>query len=173
MAEHEQIGREPTPAPARAAPLVRSIRGRSGAARDLLLARVAIGDGILAGGVVHPDVVAAIAGRAGRGNRLDAAMASWSQAALGIDAARVNVHHDGRAASLAHGVAARAFTVGSDLFFGHGEYRPHTQTGRQLLAHELTHVAQQQGAAVGGELRVTEPDDAHERVAEGVARRVT
>ncbi|HEV2099804.1 MAG TPA: DUF4157 domain-containing protein, partial [Stellaceae bacterium] len=42
-------------------------------------------------------------------------------------------------------VNAKAYTVGSDLVFAAGEYAPHTRQGRQLLAHELTHVVQQSG----------------------------
>ena len=43
----------------------------------------------------------------------------------------------------ARAVGARAFTVGRDIVFAAGEYAPHTQAGRRLLAHELTHVLQQ------------------------------
>jgi hypothetical protein len=53
------------------------------------------------------------------------------------------VHADGRAAAAAKSVRARAFTVGSDVVFGAGEYAPDTFRGRALLAHELTHVEQQ------------------------------
>jgi hypothetical protein len=62
---------------------------------------------------------------------------------LGHDLARVRVHAGPRAAAAAHGVAAAAFTVGSDLFFGGGRWAPGTEAGRRLLAHELTHVVQQ------------------------------
>ena len=34
-------------------------------------------------------------------------------------------------------------TVGKDIVFGDGEYRPRETRGRHLLAHELTHVIQQ------------------------------
>src|SRR6185436_14255440 len=47
-------------------------------------------------------------------------------------------------------LSARAFTTGSDIFSDRGEYQPGSSTGRELLAHELTHVVQQ-GAA--GEVR--------------------
>jgi hypothetical protein len=43
-------------------------------------------------------------------------------------------------------VSARAFTVGRNVVFGAGHYAPETDGGRQLLAHELTHVIQQQAA---------------------------
>ena len=67
-------------------------------------------------------------------------------------------------------VSARAFTVGNDIFFGPGEYRPATPAGRELLTHELVHVVQQRGAPRSGPLTVSQPGDALEREAEDVAR---
>ena len=40
---------------------------------------------------------------------------------------------------------ARAFNFGSDIYFNQGEYKPNTETGRRLIAHELAHVVQQTG----------------------------
>lgn len=55
----------------------------------------------------------------------------------------VLVHKDARAARSAHAVNARAYTVGHDIVFATGQYRPDTADGAKLLAHELAHVAQQ------------------------------
>ncbi|MDQ4048465.1 MAG: DUF4157 domain-containing protein, partial [Actinomycetota bacterium] len=63
-----------------------------------------------------------------------------------------------------------AFTVGSDVFFAAGEYRPGTPAGDELIAHELTHVVQQRGAPLSGPLTVSQPGDALEREAEALAR---
>jgi len=41
-------------------------------------------------------------------------------------------------------MGARAFTVGQNIVFGPGQFAPSSSVGRQLLAHELTHVVQQQ-----------------------------
>ena len=57
----------------------------------------------------------------------------------------------------------------NDVFFAAGAYEPQTARGRRLIAHELTHVAQQRGAATSGPLTVSEPGDALERDAEDVA----
>lgn len=62
---------------------------------------------------------------------------------FGFDFSRVRLHHDGGAARAARDLDARAFTRGQEVFFGAGEYRPHTPGGQRLLAHELTHVVQQ------------------------------
>jgi len=59
------------------------------------------------------------------------------------DFSRVRVHADAAAASSARSVAAAAYTVGRDIVFGAGMYRPHSHAGRTLLAHELAHVVQQ------------------------------
>jgi hypothetical protein len=68
----------------------------------------------------------------------------------GLDAVRV--HSDPRAAESAQAVNALAYTVGSHIVFGPGQYAPGTSTGRRLLAHELTHVAQQ-GSGTGPRLQ--------------------
>ena len=65
---------------------------------------------------------------------------------FGHDFSQVRVHTDERAAESARAVNARAFTVGNDVVFGSGRYSPYNLAGRQLLAHELTHVVQQQGS---------------------------
>jgi hypothetical protein len=64
---------------------------------------------------------------------------------FGYDFAKVRVHSGVAAAQSAHDVDARAYTVGHNIVFGPGVFRPRTQEGRWILAHELTHVAQQSG----------------------------
>jgi len=77
---------------------------------------------------------------------------------------------------------AFAFTVGSEIFFRAGAYQPRSAPGQRLLAHELTHVAQQRtgslgtsgrGGANGGTMTVDAADDRHEQEAEATAHRVT
>lgn len=65
------------------------------------------------------------------------------EAAFGRDFSRVRVHRDGEAAELSHQLSALAFTHGSHIYFGSGKYDPEGSSGKHLLAHELTHVAQQ------------------------------
>ncbi|MEQ5801094.1 DUF4157 domain-containing protein [Halomonas sp. H10-9-1] len=62
---------------------------------------------------------------------------------FGQDFSRVVIHTDNEAAELCQKLNARAFTIGSDIYFAPGEFTPETETGRELLAHELTHVVQQ------------------------------
>jgi hypothetical protein len=62
---------------------------------------------------------------------------------FGHDFSQVRVHTDEKAAELARMINANAFTIGSNIVFEPGHYAPGTSTGKQLLAHELTHVVQQ------------------------------
>lgn len=55
----------------------------------------------------------------------------------------VRVHTDARAQESAAALRARAFTLGRDIVFARDQYRPESDAGRKLLAHELAHVVQQ------------------------------
>jgi hypothetical protein len=78
----------------------------------------------------------------GSGQRLPPAERAFMQDRLGHDFGSVRVHTGAQAAAAADAVEARAFTLGNDVVFGAGQYAPGTASGRRLLAHELTHVAQ-------------------------------
>ena len=65
---------------------------------------------------------------------------------FGHDFSKVRVHTDARAAESAKAINARAYTLGRDVVFGAGQYAPETREGKRLLAHELTHVVQQNTA---------------------------
>ena len=77
------------------------------------------------------------------GRPLDAATRDSMGSLLGHDFSRVRVHTDQQAAESASALNALAYTVGSNVVFGTGLYKPNSSEGRQLLAHELTHVVQQ------------------------------
>lgn len=81
--------------------------------------------------------------RSGRGEPLDAETRTYFEPRFGHDFGHVRVHTDPRAAESAREVSALAYTVGSQVVFGAGQYAPGTHQGRRLLAHELTHVVQQ------------------------------
>jgi hypothetical protein len=85
-----------------------------------------------------------------RGEPLDAATRAFMSARFGHDFSRVRTHTDARAADSARAVGARAYAVGQHAVFAAGSYAPHTKSGRRLLAHELAHVVQQEGASAGG-----------------------
>jgi hypothetical protein len=83
----------------------------------------------------------------GGGRPLPAAERAFFEPRFGRDFAGVRLHSGPAASELAGSVHARAFTLGDAIVFGRGQYAPGTSGGRQLLAHELTHVVQQGGAA--------------------------
>jgi hypothetical protein len=86
----------------------------------------------------------------GAGVPLSATERAPMEAALQADFSGVRVHTQGAAAEAAEDLGARAFTHGSDVAFAPGEYAPQRPASQQLLAHELTHVAQQARAGAAG-----------------------
>ena len=92
---------------------------------------------------------------------------------FGHDFGRVRVHTDARAAESADSLLADAYTVGEHIVFGPGRYAPASPKGRDLLAHELAHVAQQSGTpSLAGSFRVSRPDSAAEQAAEVSVQRL-
>ena len=87
----------------------------------------------------------AIAGLSGRGQELPEDIRSFMEPRFDADFSGVRIHTDSHADELARSVDAQAFTVGRNVVFGAGHYAPNTERGKRLLAHELTHVIQQQG----------------------------
>lgn len=80
----------------------------------------------------------------------------------------VRVHNDGSAHESAKSVNAQAYTVGSDIVFQNDRYDPGSDTGKHMIAHELTHVVQQRngpvdGTDAGGGIRISDPSDRFER----------
>lgn len=64
----------------------------------------------------------------------------------------VLLHHDETAAAASARVAARAFTIGRDIYFASGRYHPETADGAQLIGHELAHVVQQRNGLSAGDV---------------------
>lgn len=79
----------------------------------------------------------------GQGAPLSSADRTFFESRFARDFKDIRVHTDSDAQNLAHGLSAQAFTYGSDIFFSSGRFKPHTNEGRVLLAHELTHTIQQ------------------------------
>jgi len=77
------------------------------------------------------------------GRPLDSSTKEFMESRFGYDFSNVRIHSDERATSSARSINALAYTVGNDIVFAEGQYRPYSLEGRRLLAHELTHVVQQ------------------------------
>ena len=79
----------------------------------------------------------------GGGQPLSESIRAYFEPRFGHSFDQVRVHDDSRVAGYTEAIGAQAFTIGRDVFFGAGQFAPEKATGRQLLAHELTHVIQQ------------------------------
>lgn len=106
------------------------------------------------------------------GMPLDTSTRAFMELRFGNDFSNVRVHTDSKAAQSARAVNALAYTVGCDMVFGAGHYAPHSTDSKRLLAHELAHVVQQQGARGGSTLRMGNSDDESERSADRAASAV-
>jgi hypothetical protein len=83
----------------------------------------------------------------GGGSPLPDEVRSFMEPRFGADFSQVRVHTGSDAAQMNWDLNAQAFTHQQDVYFGAGKYDPASNAGKQLLAHELTHVVQQTGAA--------------------------
>lgn len=113
----------------------------------------------------------------GGGRPLEKPVRKMMESRMGQDFSDVRVHTDGRASESAKAVDAHAYTVGTDIVFQSGNYSPETPAGQRMLAHELTHVAQQKAGPVDGTpapggIQLSDPSDPFERAAEANADRV-
>jgi hypothetical protein len=109
------------------------------------------------------------------GQPLDAQTRAFMEPRFGHDFSRVRVHTDHDAAESARLVNAKAYAAGHNIVFAAGRYHPEASSGKELLAHELTHTIQQD-AAEGGinpRLETSRPGDPTEQEAEVAAALVT
>lgn len=95
------------------------------------------------GGTQTPPIVGEVLRSPGQS--LETSTRSFMESRFGHDFGGVRVHTDARASESARAVNALAYTVGRNIVFDAGHYAPQTSAGQRLLAHELTHVAQQTG----------------------------
>jgi hypothetical protein len=86
-----------------------------------------------------------VATQLGSGRPLEPEVRAFFEPRYGADFSGVRVHADEQADSSARNLNALAFTLGKHVVFRAGEYAPTSESGRRLIAHELTHVVQQRG----------------------------
>ncbi|HEV2804163.1 MAG TPA: DUF4157 domain-containing protein [Chthoniobacterales bacterium] len=83
----------------------------------------------------------------GVGHSLDARTRRTMESRMGGDFSGVKIHTDSAAHDMNESVGAQAFTCGGDVYFDVGKFDPQSRAGKELLAHELTHVVQQKSAS--------------------------
>ncbi|MBE8522490.1 DUF4157 domain-containing protein [Amycolatopsis sp. H6(2020)] len=113
----------------------------------------------------------------GGGAPLDTSTREDMETRFGTDFSDVRVHTDGAAHDSAKSVNAQAYTVGSNIVFQRDKFDPASDSGKHMLAHELTHVVQQRsgpvdGTDAGGGVKVSDPSDRFEREAVSNADRL-
>lgn len=108
----------------------------------------------------------------GGGQALDGSIQTQMGPATSHDFKDVRVHTSPESDNLNRELGAKAFTTGNDVFFREGQYDPHSSSGQELIAHELTHVVQQNSGRVSGtgKMTVHPPDDVFEQEADTVAK---
>lgn len=111
-----------------------------------------------------------IQARRGSGNPLPEAVRRHLEQGLNHDLSGVRIHDDAEADKMAKGVNAVAFTTGMDIFFQSGKFNPNTQSGLELLAHEVTHTVQQGKGQVGNGI---DPDSGLESEARARGRELS
>ncbi|KQR16295.1 DUF4157 domain-containing protein [Cellulomonas sp. Leaf334] len=108
---------------------------------------------VAAGGTVEVSTaVSSLLASPGAGAPMDPAVQAKVEPHLGADLGAVRVHQGPEVGAAAAELHARAFTVGADIFLGEGE----SAADLELMAHEATHVVQQQAVAVYRDLEVTD-----------------
>jgi hypothetical protein len=94
------------------------------------------GSGMTAPSVVHNVINSP-------GQKLDTGTRGFMESRFGYDFGNVQIHNDPSAHQSSSEINALAYTHGNHVVFGAGKYQPNIYSGKQLLAHELTHVVQQ------------------------------
>jgi len=108
-----------------------------------LIQRVNIG-----GMAASADVETGIQRARGSGQPLTDSIREPMEQAFGADFSSVRIHADSQADQLNQSIQAKAFTTGQDVFFRQGVYEPGSRGGQELIAHELTHVVQQNDSVI-------------------------
>jgi hypothetical protein len=100
------------------------------------------------------------------GRPLDTATRAFFEPRFKYDFSAVRVHTDAHATESARQINSLAYAVGTNVVFRSDTFAPDTPVGKELLAHELSHVAQQRHAAANGPLSLGRPGDLAEQEAE-------
>ena len=97
------------------------------------------------GGVAPNHVENQINSSKGGGSVMDCETKTFMESRFGTDFSNVKIHTGSEAVQMNRELGAQAFAVGNDIYFNEGKYSPNSDSGKHLLAHELTHTVQQSG----------------------------
>jgi hypothetical protein len=94
----------------------------------------------------------------GDGSQIPASALAFMESRFGADFSQVRLHHGNEAAELNRSIHALAFTHGRNIYFRQGRGEIESAPGRELLAHELTHVLQQNSSRGSGSDELVQRD---------------
>jgi len=97
----------------------------------------------------NPQFTSEIKKSKGVGNPLSRQTKSQMEGAFGKSFSGVNIHSDEQSTRMANEINAKAFTIGSDIYFQSNYFNPKHGVGKRLLAHELAHTLQQNNGSSG------------------------
>jgi len=100
----------------------------------------------------------------GSGSQLDPNVRSYMEPRIGADFSNVKVHTGSDAVQMNQDLGSHAFAHNNNIYFNQGEYQPGSDSGKKLIAHELTHVVQQHGG--GGKVMKQDKEDKGKQRAE-------
>ncbi|MDS1346300.1 eCIS core domain-containing protein [Planktothrix agardhii] len=129
-------------------PDISSIQRQEGEEEEIQAKSTQPDQQVMAGGDASTELETSIQTAKGGGQPLDGGLQRSMGQAMGADFSGVKVHTDSQSDQLNQSIQAKAFTTGQDVFFRQGAYEPSSRGGQELIAHELTHVVQQNGGAV-------------------------
>ncbi len=95
----------------------------------------------------------------GGGSPLSSDLQTSMGTAFGADFSNVRIHTGSNAVEMSKDLGAQAFTHGSDIYFNEGKYDAKSNSGKHLLAHELTHTVQQGASDVTPSVQKLSWDD--------------
>jgi len=105
------------------------------------------------------------------GHSLDRKTRGFFESRFGYDLGSVRIHSGDHSDTSAQALCAQAYTLNNHIVFNRGKYRPDTDHGKKLLAHELAHVVQQQTGAQ--RTMIQKVDDATFEANSGVDKGIT
>ena len=108
----------------------------------------------------------------GTGSFLPDSVQTKMESHFNSDFSNVRIHNDRKAVRMNQALGAHAFTHKNHIYFNRGMYNPSSRAGNRLLAHELTHVVQQNKDEIQPKLTIGQPGDRYEQEADSVARAV-
>jgi Domain of unknown function (DUF4157)/Annexin len=97
-------------------------------------------------GIASDALSSRISNSRGNGSQMDGETKTFMESRFGTDFSGVKIHTGNESVQMNRELNAKAFTVGNDIYFNEGQYNTGSESGKHLLAHELTHTVQQNQA---------------------------